>query len=141
MIKAAFPGSFDPPTLGHLDIVERASALFDELVLFVADNHGKHCLFSPEERVRLLSALAAGLPNVQVRRCSTLVTDAMRAEGIGVLVRGIRGERDFSFEFDMARWNRLLAPEIETVVLFPRAPFEIVSSSAVRELLSFGKDV
>ncbi|MDR2482178.1 MAG: pantetheine-phosphate adenylyltransferase [Treponema sp.] len=141
MIKAVFPGSFDPPTYGHLDIIRRAASLFDELIVALAENRGKRSLFSTEERLSLLQGLVQPWSNVSAAVCGTLIVDFMRERGAALLVRGVRGPVDFPYEFELALMNKTLAPGIETVFL-PAAPeFFALSSSAIKELVSFHRDV
>jgi pantetheine-phosphate adenylyltransferase len=141
MIKAAFPGSFDPPTFGHIDIIKRASVLFDDLFVITADNHSKQPLLPVSERIDLLHTLLCEKKNIRVMRCDTLVVDFMREQDITVLIRGVRGVQDFLYETELSRWNQVLQPNIETVLMLPRPEYAIFSSSAVRELMAFGKDL
>ncbi|MDR2490644.1 MAG: pantetheine-phosphate adenylyltransferase [Spirochaetaceae bacterium] len=141
MIKAVFPGSFDPPTFGHLDIIERASGIFDELFVIAADNHKKQNMLPVDERIDLLNILLSEKKNIHVMRCNTLVVDFMHEHGITVLIRGIRGVNDFLYEAELSRWNQILQPNIETILMMPRSEYAIFSSSAVRELMAFGKDL
>jgi len=108
MVTAVFPGSFDPPTYGHLNVIERASALFDTIDVLVSINPGKNSLFSAEERVSLLKELTKNFKNVQVHSCDTLVVEYARKIGAKALLRGIRNANDFSYEFDLALVNRSL---------------------------------
>ncbi|MDR2743153.1 MAG: pantetheine-phosphate adenylyltransferase, partial [Treponema sp.] len=100
MLKAAFPGSFDPPTLGHLNIIRRAAAIFDELLVVVAENRTKKYLFSSAERVSMMEELVKDCGNVSVAVCSSLIVEFLQNRGIGLLVRGVRGQNDFSYEFE-----------------------------------------
>ncbi|MBQ9726929.1 MAG: pantetheine-phosphate adenylyltransferase [Kiritimatiellae bacterium] len=136
-----YPGTFDPITLGHLDLVERAAGLFDRVVLAVAAQSGKPgALFSAAERVAMAREVVAGLANVEVRRMDGMLVDFCRALGARVLLRGIRVYSDFEYEFQMALTNRKLAPEIETLFMIPKEEYNCVSSSIVREIESFGGD-
>jgi pantetheine-phosphate adenylyltransferase len=141
MIKAAFPGSFDPPTFGHLNIIERAAAIFDELVVVLAENRQKKTLFPLEERMAMVSQLVKPWKNVSVTSSSLLLVEFMQGRGITILVRGIRGLQDFSYEFDLSLWNKTLAPELETVFLAPDPRYTLLSSSAIKELASFHRDL
>ena len=141
MTKAAFPGSFDPPTFGHLDIIERAGAIFDDLFIIAADNHKKQHILPVSERIDLLNTLLCGKKNIHVMRCNTLVADFMYEQGITVLIRGVRGVNDFLYEAELSRWNQILQPSIETILMMARPEYAIFSSSAVRELMAFGKDL
>ncbi|MDR0538974.1 MAG: pantetheine-phosphate adenylyltransferase [Spirochaetaceae bacterium] len=139
--KAVYPGSFDPPTYGHLDIIKRASVLFDEVTVLIALNRSKQHLLSVEERAELLHILLAGEKNISVDVCGALVVDYMHEHNISVLIRGVRTIHDFTFEYDMARWNQTLAADTETVLLLPHPEYAHISSTAVRELFSFKKDI
>jgi pantetheine-phosphate adenylyltransferase len=141
MARAVFAGSFDPPTYGHRNLIERASRLFDEVVVVVAVNYRKAGLFSPEERLAFLRNLSSPFKNVSVRLCDGLLIDFVRAIGATVMVRGLRNGADFSAELELALWNKELAPEVETVFLPTEAPYLLLSSSAVRELATFGRDI
>jgi pantetheine-phosphate adenylyltransferase len=141
MIKAVFPGSFDPPTFGHLNIVERASALFDELLVVVAVNRQKTGLFAPEERRDLLLELLAGRPNVSVQLCDTLIVEFAKSHGCKVLVRGVRSVPDFSYEFELSIMNRGLDPGIETIFMPTDPKFFVLRSSAIKELALYDGDL
>jgi pantetheine-phosphate adenylyltransferase len=141
MVKAAFSGSFDPPTFGHLNLIERSAALFEDLTVVLAENRQKKSLFSLEERISMVSALVKPWKNVAVASSTDLTVDFMRQRGITILVRGIRGARDFPFEFELSLWNKTLAPEIETLFLGADPRFTLVSSSAVKELAGFRRDI
>jgi pantetheine-phosphate adenylyltransferase len=117
MIKAVFPGSFDPPTFGHLNIIERACGLFDELLVVVAVNRQKTGLFAPEERRDLLLELLGGYPNVSVQLCDTLIVEFAKSHGCKVLVRGVRSVPDFSYEFELSIMNKGLNPGVETIFM------------------------
>lgn len=141
MIRALFPGSFDPPTLGHIDIIERACILFDELIVLVAANTAKTGLFSPDERRALLDECVSMRPNVSVRICDTLVAAFARDVNCTVLIRGVRNPSDYSYEYELSRLNKHVNPSLETI-LFPADPrFIALSSSAIKELASYGGDV
>jgi len=141
MLKAAFPGSFDPPTFGHLNIIERASTLFDELVIVVAVNRQKQYLFSPEERIEILRELVRPWPNVQVLLCESLIVDFVKKLNIRLLLRGVRGVSDFSYEFDLSMMNKGLDSSMETIFMTTDPRYFILRSSAIKELASFGGDV
>ena len=141
MLKAAFPGSFDPPTFGHLNIIERAAALFDSLVVVLADNPRKKTLFTLEERLSMVTELAAPWGNVSVAGYDGLMVDFMQERGIKVQVRGIRGPEDFSYELELAHWNRTLAPDLETVFLAADPRFALLRSSAIKEMAIFHRDL
>jgi pantetheine-phosphate adenylyltransferase len=141
MIRAVFPGSFDPPTFGHLNIIERARGIFEELMVVVAVNRAKTGLFSPEERFGLLSELLKGYPNVSVHLCDTLIVDFARKHGCKVLVRGVRSVPDFSHEFELSILNKGLNPGVETILLPTDPKFFVLSSSAIKELASYDGDL
>jgi pantetheine-phosphate adenylyltransferase len=141
MIKAVFPGSFDPPTFGHIDIIERASSLFDELVVVVANNRNKAYLFSPEERISMLEKIVKTWPNVSVVEWNNLIVDFMKERNIRVLLRGVRGTNDFSYEFDLSMMNKALSPQIETIFMTTDPKYFVLRSSTIKELASFKGDV
>lgn len=135
---ALFPGTFDPPTLGHLDLIARARALFARVTVGVADHPAKQALFSGEERVALLRAVCADLPGVEVVRIDGLVVEACRSLGAQAVLRGLRSGGDFDYEAQMARTNRVLAPEIDTVFLASSSGVAHISSTLVRQIASLG---
>jgi pantetheine-phosphate adenylyltransferase len=141
MIKAVFPGSFDPPTFGHLNIIERARGLFDELLVVVAVNRQKTGLFAPEERRDLLLELLGGYSNVSVHLCDSLIVNFAREQGCKVLVRGVRSVPDFSYEFELSIMNRGLNPGVETIFLPTDPRFFVLRSSAIKELATFDGDL
>ena len=140
---ALCPGTFDPPTLGHMDVVRRAARMFDEVVVAIvrAPQHKAQPLFSADERIELIEDALADLPNVRVRSFSTLVVDVAREEGATILVKGLRAVSDFEWEFQMAHLNAELAPELETAFVMSYPDWSFVSSSGVREVAAFGGDV
>lgn len=141
MVSALYPGSFDPVTFGHLDLVERALPLFDSLTVAVAVNSSKSGTFSFEERVELLRQVLPQDPRLSVTTFSGLVVDFCRQRGIGAVLRGLRTVSDFEYEYQMALTNRHLAPAIETVFVMPSVQFSYVSSSLIREIVKNGGDV
>ena len=141
MRKAAFPGSFDPPTLGHLNLIRRAAPLFDELLVVVAENRSKSGLFSAEERMNMITALLRPWENVSAALCTGLVVDFLREREIPVLLRGVRGEGDFSGELELSMMNRMLNPGIETLFMTADPECRLFRSSSIKELASFGGDV
>jgi pantetheine-phosphate adenylyltransferase len=138
---AIYPGSFDPPTNGHLDIVERASRLFDRVVIGVGRNLSKKTVFTADERVSLMKDACADLPNVEVVTFDSLQVEFAREVGASFIIRGIRALSDFEFEFEMANMNRLLAEELEMVFLMTAPEYLFVSASRVKELVAFGATV
>lgn len=139
--KAVYPGTFDPLTSGHEDIVRRAAGLFSEVVVAVADNTSKKPLFNLEERVELAATVLADCPNVRVVGFSGLLMQFVREQGAGVVVRGLRAVSDFEYEFQLAGMNRKLFPEVETLFLTPAEQYMFISASLVREIALLGGDV
>lgn len=136
-----YAGSFDPPTFGHLHVVRRACRLFDEVILAVGTNPAKRCLLSAEERIAVLSAETADLPQVQVQPFQGLLVDFCRQVGARVILRGLRASTDFDFEFQIGLANMDMAPEIETVFLLTDPKHIFISSSLVKEIATNGGDV
>ncbi len=141
MVRAVYPGTFDPITNGHIDLVRRASPLFDEIIVAMAHNVTKQTLFSLEERIGLVETTLADLNNVKVIAVSGLLVDFALAQQAQVILRGLRAVSDFEFEFQMAGMNRHLAPGIETLFLRPAEQYAYISSSLVKEVAIFGGDV
>ena len=137
MLKAAFPGSFDPPTLGHLNIIQRAAGIFDELLVLVAENRQKKYLFSAQERVDMLRGLTKDYSNVTVMVCDTIIVDFLQRQGVKILVRGVRGMEDFSYEFEISMTNKALNPSIETIFMTTDPEYFILRSSTIKEIASF----
>lgn len=140
-VKALYPGTFDPPTNGHLDLIQRGSKLFEHLTVAILKNPVKNPLFTVEERVEMLRELTSALGNVSVATFDGLMVDFARRQGATAVLRGIRAISDYEHEFQMALMNRRLAPEIETVFLQPAGRYSFVSSRMVKEVFSFGGDV
>ena len=138
---AIYPGSFDPPTNGHLDIVDRAARLFDRVVIGVGRNLSKKTVFTAEERVALMQEACARLKNVEVRTFDSLQVEFAREVGASFIIRGIRALSDFEFEFEMGNMNRKLAPSIEMVYLMTAPDYLFLSASRVKELVAFGASV
>jgi len=141
MRTALYPGTFDPITNGHLDLIERASRIFDHLVVAVADNPAKETLLSREERVSLLEASVKKLKNVEVKHFSGLTVEYARKLKVTAIVRGLRVFSDFEYEFQMALMNRKLVPEVETVFLVPSEQHTYVSSTLIKDIAGFGSDI
>ncbi|MDR0723140.1 MAG: pantetheine-phosphate adenylyltransferase [Treponema sp.] len=141
MLKAVFPGSFDPPTLGHLNIIERASSLFDELVVVVAENPQKKYLFSAEERVALMQELVRPQKNVTVLIWNSLIVEFMKQQDLPIIIRGVRGTDDFSYEFELSMINKALDANIETIFMTTDPRYFVLRASAVKELAFFHGDV
>ncbi|MGA2205271.1 MAG: pantetheine-phosphate adenylyltransferase [Terracidiphilus sp.] len=140
-VKAIYPGTFDPPTNGHADLIQRGSKLFDHLIVAVLVNPVKDPLFTVEERVEMLKELTAEIGNVSVATFDGLMVEFARRQGASAVLRGIRAISDYEYEFQMALMNRRLAPEIETVFLQPAGRYSFVSSRMVKEVFSFGGDI
>src|SRR5579862_5692875 len=140
MKLAVYPGSFDPPTLGHLDVIERASNLFDEIIVGVGRNSSKSALLSTDERIDAIRESVAHLSNVRVEGFSGLLVDYVASVGAQAIVRGLRATADFEYEFQMAMVNRRLSSEVETVFLMTRWDYSYLSSSIVKEVATLGGD-
>ncbi len=140
-ITAIYPGTFDPITNGHLDLVARAAQLYDEIIIAVAENKTKTPLFSLEERVALAQAVTVNFSNVRVIGFNNLLVDCARQHGARVIMRGLRAVSDFEYEFQLASMNRRLAPNLETVFLTPAEQYEFISSSMIREIARLNGDV
>lgn len=138
--SAVYPGTFDPLTIGHFDLIQRAAGIFDRLVVAVAVHSRKRTAFTIEERVEMTRQAVRDFTNVEVAPFDRLLVDFVRMRRIHVVVRGLRAFSDFEYEFQMALTNRKLAPEIETLFLMPKESYSYISSSAVRELAEFGGD-
>jgi len=141
MKRAIYPGSFDPVTFGHIDVIGRALRLFDEVIVAVAPSEGKSPLFSTDERIALIKASLPGETRLRVKQMDGLLVDFVKAEQATVIVRGLRAVSDFEFEFQMALMNRRLAPEVETIFLMPKEDYSYISSRIVKEVARFGGDV
>ncbi|MDR1257140.1 MAG: pantetheine-phosphate adenylyltransferase, partial [Spirochaetaceae bacterium] len=141
MIRAAFPGSFDPPTFGHIDIIERSRSIFDEIVVVIAENKQKRYLFSAEERRALMVELVKDWENVTVTLCDTLIVDMLKQQNIRIMIRGVRNVPDFSYESELSMMNKALSPDIETIFMMTRPEFLVLRSSSVRELAAFNGDL
>ena len=138
---AIYPGTFDPPTNGHVDLIQRGSKLFDHLTVAVLLNPVKDPLFTVDERVEMLTEVTAAIGNVSVATFDGLMVEFARQQGASAVLRGIRAISDYEHEFQMALMNRRLAPEVETVFLQPAGRYSFVSSRMVKEVFSFGGDV
>jgi len=141
MRRAIYPGSFDPVTNGHLDVLERAARLYDEVFVAIAHNEAKNGLFSVEERAALLKETVRGLPNVRVTQFDGLLVDYARSLDVCVIIRGLRAISDFEFEFQMALMNRKLDGGVETTFLMPKEEYTYLSSRLVKEIAKLGGDI
>jgi len=140
-VKALYPGTFDPPTNGHVDLIQRGARIFDHLTIAILVNPVKNPLFTVEERVEMLKEATRSLGNVSIDTFDGLMVDFAKHIGASAVLRGIRAISDYEHEFQMALMNRRLAPEIETVFLQPAGRYSFVSSRMVKEVVSFGGDV
>ena len=140
-VKALYPGTFDPPTNGHVDLITRGSKLFDRLTVAVLVNPVKNPLFTVDERVEMLKEATSTLSNVSIATFNGLMVEFARQQGVSAVLRGIRAISDYEYEFQMALMNRRLAPEIETVFLQPAGRYSFVSSRMVKEVFSVNGDV
>ncbi len=141
MFKVILPGTFDPPTNGHLNILTRASRMFGAVEVVIAANPGKSHLFSPEERFQMMKTLAQGLPNVGVSTWDGLIVDFAERIGVHVILRGVRALADFDYEFELSIMNRTLNPRIETIFMPTDQKYSILRSSGIKEIAKFGGDV
>ena len=139
--KVVFPGTFDPITKGHVDLIERAAKQFDEVIVAVAEGTPKQPCFSLSQRLDLIKTALAHVPHVKVCGFSSLLVDFLKEQGARTIVRGLRTVSDFEYEFQLAHMNRSLTPDIETLFLTPAAQYAFISSSLVREIAKLGGDV
>ncbi|MCK9606621.1 MAG: pantetheine-phosphate adenylyltransferase [Methylomonas sp.] len=140
-ITAIYPGTFDPITNGHLDLIHRASMLYEKVIVAVAESRGKQPLFTLQERVELIEGVVSEFSNIQVIGFNNLLVECAKQHRASVILRGLRAVSDFEYEFQMAGMNRRLAPDIETVFLTPAEQYEFISSSMIREIARLNGDV
>ncbi len=141
MRRAIYPGSFDPVTFGHQDIIERSSAIFDELIVGVLNNSAKNSLFSVEERVRMLEEVTENIPKVKIVPFEGLLVEFARKMDARMVIRGLRAITDFEYELQIAQTNHVENPEVETVFLTTNLKYSYLSSSVVREFAAYGGDI
>ena len=141
MVRAIYPGSFDPLTLGHLDIIERSARIVDELVVGVLNNSAKNSLFSLDERVSMIKEMTDSMPNVTVTSFNGLLVDYMREIDATIIVRGLRAVTDFEYELQIAQTNHVENPEVETIFLTTSLQYSYLSSTIVKEFASYGGDL
>jgi len=141
IMRAVYPGTFDPVTYGHLDIIRRAAELFDEVTVGVLRNSAKTTLFSMEERVTILQEVTADMPNVRIAHFDGLSVDFARDCGARVMIRGLRAITDFEYELQMAQTNRVMAQDVDTMFLTTSLEYAYLSSTTVREVAAFGGDI
>ena len=141
MLKVVYPGTFDPITCGHEDLIRRAALLFDEVIVAVADNQNKQSYFTLEERVNMAQQVLASFANVTVVGFSGLLMNFVREQKAGIVLRGLRAVSDFEYEFQLAGMNRNLNPDVETLFLTPAEQYMFISASMVREIALLGGDV
>lgn len=138
---AIYPGSFDPITNGHLDIIKRSSKIFDELIIAVLVNPEKSGLFSTDERVELIEKVVCGIGNVKVLSFNGLLVDLMKEKGSSIIIKGLRALSDFEYEFQMAQMNKQLDPDVETVFMMTSAEYSYLSSSSVKQVARFNGSI
>jgi len=138
---ALYPGSFDPPTFGHLDIIERAVRVFDNVIVAVANNPYKQTMFTADERVTMLEEVTRDIDQIEVTSFQCLTVEYARRCGAVAIIRGLRAMSDFEYEFQMALSNRAIAPEIEIIYMMPLQPYTFVSSSMVKEVAAFDGEI
>ena len=141
MTKAIFPGSFDLLTMGHMNVIERACKIFDEVIVIILENSEKRALFDLEERLHMIKSACAHLSKVSVMSADTLTVEAAKTLGANVIIRGVRSIKDFEYEKDIASVNHHLDQSIETILLYTDERYGFVSSSVIKELLKYGKDI
>lgn len=139
--RAIYPGSFDPVTLGHMDIIERASKVVDELIVAVLNNNAKSPLFSVEDRVKMLKEVSSHIPNVRIDSFSGLLVDYAKENQATIIVRGLRAITDFEYELQMAQTNRIMNSDIDTIFFTTNIAYSYLSSSTVKEIAAYGGDI
>lgn len=138
---AMFPGTFDPPTLGHIDIIQRCSALYKKVYVVIADNINKKTLFSASERKSFMEDIFRDYDNVEIHVWPGLVVDFARQHNIGIMIRGVRSQIDFGYEFELAETNKQICPDIEVLFMPTNPNYFLIRSSTIKEMASFGADI
>ncbi len=141
MKRAVYPGSFDPLTLGHLDIIRRSAGIVDELVVSVLHNSAKNSLFSTDERVSMIKEVTKDIPNVKVTTFDGLLVDYVKEIDASMIIRGLRAVTDFEYELQLTQTNHILNPEVETIFLTTNLQYSYLSSTIVKEIASYGGDI
>ena len=139
--RAVYPGSFDPVTLGHIDIIERAAEIVDELIVGVLVNKGKNPLFSVQERVNMLQIVTKDIPNIRVESFDGLLVDFLKLKDAEFVIRGLRAITDFEYELQMAQTNRIMSPDTDTIFLTTNLKYAYLNSTTVKEVASYGGDI
>ena len=139
--RAVYPGSFDPVTLGHIDIIERAAEIVDELIVGVLINKGKNPLFSVQERVNMLQIVTKDIPNIRVESFDGLLVDFLKLKDAEFVIRGLRAITDFEYELQMAQTNRIMSPDTDTIFLTTNLKYAYLNSTTVKEVASYGGDI
>jgi len=139
--RAVYPGSFDPVTLGHIDIIQRASEIVDELIVGVLVNKGKNPLFSVQERVNMLQIVTKDIPNIRVESFDGLLVDFLKLKDAEFVIRGLRAITDFEYELQMAQTNRIMSPDTDTIFLTTNLKYAYLNSTTVKEVASYGGDI
>jgi len=140
-MKAVYPGSFDPPTYGHLDLIKRASQIFEQVIVVVGDNPQKKSVFSLEKRMELMKVAIKDFSNVCIDKFTGLIIDYLKNKDVKIVIRGLRAISDFEYEFQMALTNRKMHPKIETIFMMPDESYSYLSSKLIKEVASLGGDV
>jgi len=141
MLKALFPGSFDPPTNGHLNLIQRASTIYAEVIVVVASNPGKEYTFTADERFRMMDDMAQDFSNVQVRVWDSLIVEFAEKVGAQIMIRGVRALADFAYEFELSMMNKGLNPRIETIFMPTDPKYFVLRSTTIKELARLGGDI
>ncbi|MGI6787030.1 MAG: pantetheine-phosphate adenylyltransferase [Acholeplasmataceae bacterium] len=141
MKKAIFPGSFDPLTNGHLDLIKRASQFVDKLYILIADNVNKKTIFTVDERIEMIKLVTKDIPNVEIAHTERLIVEFARENNINLIIRGLRNLLDYVSEYQLYSFNKKLNPNVETFIMFPSSDMHFISSSAIKELIYHNADI